>query len=89
MEETDSAWSSTSGCKRVIGLGAASDTDGAIQRQVFLLVFQGQLHPLTQRVFRNSAMPSTTVSWYLQRDALEISLDQWRPSPLSAPLSFL
>lgn len=63
--------------------------DGAIQSEVVLPLFQGQLHPLTQEVFGNSATPPTRVTWYLLRNVLEISPDQWSPSPLSAPLYFL
>lgn len=50
--------------------------DGAIQSEVVLPLFQGQLHPLTQGVFGNSAMPPTRVTWYLLRNVLEISPDQ-------------
>jgi len=56
MQEVDSTQSSTSGCKIVVGLG-----DGSMQSKTFLLAFQGQLHPLTQGVFSNPAVSSTTV----------------------------
>lgn len=63
--------------------------DGAIQSKVVFPLLQGQIHPLTQGVLGNSATPPIRVTWYLLRDVLDISPDDWSASPLSASLYFL